>query len=105
MIVLEIALGIVLAVVILAFWPAILGLGIILLAGAIALIAAGLVILWAVKDSGSLGIVVAVVGGIFLIVWRQVLSPVTTSRIAAPYTAAGSAATRVFDFAPAALAR
>jgi|SRR5208283_3246587 len=40
-----------------------------------------------------------------VVVWRQVLSPVTTSRIAAPYTAAGSAATRVFDFAPAALAR
>ncbi len=38
-------------------------------------------------------------------VWRQLLLPVTTFRIAALYTAAGSAATRVFDFAPAALAR
>ena len=38
-------------------------------------------------------------------VWRQLLFPVTTSKIAALYTAAGSAATRVFDFAPAALAR
>jgi hypothetical protein len=39
------------------------------------------------------------------IVWRQLLFPVTTTKIAAHYTAAGSAAARVFDFAPAALAR
>ena len=38
-------------------------------------------------------------------VWRQLLLPVATSRIAAPYASAGSAAARVFDFAPAALAR
>ena len=67
--ILEIALGIVLAVVILAFWQVILGLGLILLVVAIVLIAAGLAILWAVKDSESFGIVVAVVGGIFLIMW------------------------------------
>jgi hypothetical protein len=40
-----------------------------------------------------------------LSVWRQLLLPVTTSRIAALYTAADSAAMRVFVFAPAALAR
>ena len=39
------------------------------------------------------------------IVWRQLLFPVTTTKIAARYTAAGSAEVRVFDFAPAALAR
>lgn len=38
-------------------------------------------------------------------VWRQLLFPVTTIKSAAPYTAAGSSAARVFDFAPAALAR
>ena len=39
------------------------------------------------------------------LVWRQLLFPVTTIKSAAPYTAAGSSAARVFDFAPAALAR
>ncbi len=39
------------------------------------------------------------------VVWRQLLFPVTTTKIAAHYTEAGSAAARVFDFAPAALAR
>ena len=67
--ILEIALGIVLAVVILVFWPVILGVGMILLAIAIVLIAGGLIILWAVKDSESFGIAVAVAGGIFLIMW------------------------------------
>ena len=38
-------------------------------------------------------------------VWRQLLFPVTTFKTAAHYTAAGSTAVRVFDFAPAALAR
>jgi hypothetical protein len=38
-------------------------------------------------------------------VWRQLLFPVTTIKSAAPYTAAGSSAAGVFDFAPAALAR
>lgn len=40
-----------------------------------------------------------------VVVWRQLLFPVTTIKSAAPYTAAGSSAARVFDFAPAALAR
>ena len=39
-----------------------------------------------------------------LSVWRQLLFPVTTTKSAAHY-AAVSAAARVFDFAPAALAR
>jgi hypothetical protein len=38
-------------------------------------------------------------------VWRQLHFSVTTTRIAAHYAAAGSVAARVFDFAPAALAR
>ena len=38
-------------------------------------------------------------------VWRQLLFPMATIKTAAHYTAAGSVAARVFDFAPAALAR
>ncbi len=38
-------------------------------------------------------------------VWRQLLFPVATTKTAAHYYAAVSAAARVFDFAPAALAR
>jgi len=67
--ILEIALGIVLAVIILAFWEVILGLGLILMVAAIVLIAAGLLILWAVTDYKSFGIFVAAIGGIFLIMW------------------------------------
>jgi hypothetical protein len=67
--ILKIALGIVLAVIILAFWEVILGLGLILMVAAIVLIAAGLIILWTVSDLGSFGIVIAITGGIFLITW------------------------------------
>ena len=67
--ILEIALGIVLAVIILAFWDVILSLGLILIVAAIVLIAAGLLILWAVTGYKSFGIGVAAVGGIFLIMW------------------------------------
>ena len=38
-------------------------------------------------------------------VWRQLLFPVTTFKIAAPYASAGSLAGRVFDLAPATSAR
>ncbi len=39
------------------------------------------------------------------VVWRQLLFPMATIKTAVHYTAAGSVAARVFDFAPAALAR
>ena len=38
-------------------------------------------------------------------VWRQLLFPMATIKTAVHYAAAGSVAARVFDFAPAALAR
>ena len=38
-------------------------------------------------------------------VWRQLLFPVTSTKIAARYASAVSLAARVFDFAPAASAR
>ena len=64
--ILQIALGIVLAVIILNFWEVILSLGLILMVTAIVLLVA---ILWAVSDSGSLGILIAVAGGTSLIAW------------------------------------
>jgi hypothetical protein len=74
MLILEIALGIVLAVVILAFWPTILGLGLILLALALVLIVAGLIIAWAVTGFASFGAFVAIVGGLFLLMYASRLT-------------------------------
>lgn len=83
--VLEIALGIVLAVLILKFWPVLLGLGAILLAAAIVLIPAGLLVAWAFSDFASFGVIGAILGIAFLIAWFTRSKPHSEVRRALGY--------------------
>ena len=78
--ILEIALGIVLAVLILIFWPLILGLGVILLVVAVVLIAVGLLVILAAKDFLAFGIIAALLGAVFLVVWFTRVKPEATRR-------------------------
>lgn len=83
--ILEIALGIVLALIIVRFWPVIVGLGVILLVAAIALMAAGLLVVWALEDSAGFGVIATVVGATLLIAWVTRAKPVVERRRALGY--------------------
>jgi len=83
--ILEIALGIVLAVLILIFWPLILGLGVILLVVAVVLIAVGLLVIFAAKDFLGFGIIAALLGATFLVTWFTRVKPEANRRRALGY--------------------
>lgn len=83
--ILEIALGIVLAVLILIFWPLIVGLGVILLVVAVFLVAIGVLIALAAKDFLAFGIVAALLGATLLMIWLTRVRPEASRRRALGY--------------------
>lgn len=67
--ILEIALGIVVAVLILNFWPMILALGVVAVVLAVMLIVVGFGIYWLLQDPQGAVTIVVVVGCIVLLSW------------------------------------
>lgn len=67
--IIEIALGIVLAVLILRFWPLILALGAVAIALAIALVVLALGLYWFAQDPQGAAMIVGVTVGVLLLSW------------------------------------